>query len=126
VRDPDDTQRMAEAAAQSPIAGLPALRKAGGFFLVGTPRPLLRKVEAQLLEENWTKVREGIEVKRLQALSELLRPVLDEQRAGEQDPRLDQTAFDALVVSRLGGVILPGATLSDETNESGRVANAEL
>ena len=47
---------------------LEALRKAGGLFLVGTPRTLLRKVEAQLLEENWTKVREGIEVKRVAAL----------------------------------------------------------
>lgn len=46
---------------------LEALRKAGGLFLVGTPRTLLRKVEAELLEENWTKVREGIEVKRVAA-----------------------------------------------------------
>lgn len=44
---------------------LEALRKTGGLFLVGTPRTLLRKVEAQLLQENWTKVREGIEVKRV-------------------------------------------------------------
>ena len=44
---------------------LEALRRAGGLYLVGTPRTLLRKVEAQLLEENWTKVREGIEVKRV-------------------------------------------------------------
>jgi transposase len=44
---------------------LEALRRAGGLYLVGTPRTLLRKVEAQLLEENWTRVREGIEVKRV-------------------------------------------------------------
>jgi transposase len=44
---------------------LEALRRAGGLYLVGTPRTLLRKVEAELLEENWTKVREGIEVKRV-------------------------------------------------------------
>jgi transposase len=44
---------------------LEALRRAGGLYLVGTPRTLLRKVEAQLLEENWTTVREGIEVKRV-------------------------------------------------------------
>ena len=44
---------------------LEALRRAGGLYLVGTPRTLLRKVEAQLLEENWTKVRDGIEVKRV-------------------------------------------------------------
>jgi transposase len=44
---------------------LESLRGAGGLYLVGTPRTLLRKVEAQLLEENWTTVREGIEVKRV-------------------------------------------------------------
>jgi len=44
---------------------LETLRRAGGLYLVGTPRTLLRKVEAQLLEENWTRVREGIEVKRV-------------------------------------------------------------
>jgi transposase len=44
---------------------LEALRRAGGLYLVGTPRTLLRKVEAQLLEENWTRVRDGIEVKRV-------------------------------------------------------------
>ena len=44
---------------------LEALRRAGGLYLVGTPRTLLRKVEAQLLEEGWTRVREGIEVKRV-------------------------------------------------------------
>jgi len=44
---------------------LEALRRAGGLYLVGTPRTLLRKVQAQLLEGNWTRVREGIEVKRV-------------------------------------------------------------
>jgi transposase len=44
---------------------LEALRRTGGLYLVGTPRTLLRKVEAELLEENWTRVREGIEVKRV-------------------------------------------------------------
>jgi transposase len=44
---------------------LQALRRAGGLYLVGTPRTLLRKVEVELLEENWTRVREGIEVKRV-------------------------------------------------------------
>jgi transposase len=44
---------------------LETLRRSGGLYLVGTPRTLLRKVEAALLEENWTRVREGIEVKRV-------------------------------------------------------------
>ncbi|MGH3088304.1 MAG: IS1634 family transposase [Gammaproteobacteria bacterium] len=42
---------------------LEALRKAGGLYLVGTPRTLLRKVEAALLDGEWKMVREGIEVK---------------------------------------------------------------
>ncbi|MGH9888688.1 MAG: IS1634 family transposase, partial [bacterium] len=42
---------------------LEALRKNGGLYLVGTPRSLLRKVEAELLEDDWKAVREGIEVK---------------------------------------------------------------
>jgi hypothetical protein len=44
---------------------LEALRRSGGLYLVGTPRTLLRKVEKELVEENWTRVREGIEVKRV-------------------------------------------------------------
>jgi len=42
---------------------LEALRTRGGSYLVGTPRTLLRKVESALLEQNWSTVREGVEVK---------------------------------------------------------------
>ena len=42
---------------------LEALRQRDGGYLVGTPRSLLRKVEARLLEGDWKSVREGIEVK---------------------------------------------------------------
>jgi transposase len=42
---------------------LEALRERGGLYLVGTPRSLLRKVEAALLDGDWQTVREGIEVK---------------------------------------------------------------
>ena len=41
---------------------LEALRREGGLYLVGTPRTLLRNVEAALLEGEWRTVREGIEV----------------------------------------------------------------
>jgi transposase len=47
---------------------LEALRKSGGLYLVGTPRTLLRKVEAALLEGDWKTVREGIEVKQVPSL----------------------------------------------------------
>ena len=44
-------------------ANLEALRARQGCYLVGTPRTLLRKVESALVEENWSTVREGVEVK---------------------------------------------------------------
>jgi transposase len=46
---------------------LEALRHSGGLYLVGTPRTLLRKVEAALLGGEWKTVRKGIEVKRVDA-----------------------------------------------------------
>jgi transposase len=46
---------------------LDGLRAFGAQYLVGTPRTMLRKVEAALLEKNWKQVREGIEVKKVAA-----------------------------------------------------------
>lgn len=42
---------------------LEKLRSKGGLYLVGTPRTMLRKMEQQLLGEDWKQVREGIDVK---------------------------------------------------------------
>lgn len=39
------------------------LRNRGGFYLVGTPRVMLKRFEAYLLDSDWSKVQEGIEVK---------------------------------------------------------------
>ena len=39
------------------------LRERGAKYLVGTPKSDLRKFEREILEESWTKVREGLEVK---------------------------------------------------------------
>jgi hypothetical protein len=41
------------------------------FYLVGTPRGRLTKLEAQLLERPWEQVREGVEVKVLAQAEEL-------------------------------------------------------
>lgn len=46
---------------------LDGLRAFGAKYLVGTPRTMLRKVEAELLDQNWKQVREGIEVKKVAA-----------------------------------------------------------
>ena len=39
------------------------LREGGRRYIVGTPKSLLRKFERQLLAEDWTSIREGLEVK---------------------------------------------------------------
>ena len=40
------------------------LREGGRRYIVGTPKSLLRKFERQLLADDWTSIREGLEVKR--------------------------------------------------------------
>jgi transposase len=42
---------------------LQSLRDRGGLYLVGTPRGMLRKFQAYLLDSDWSEVQEGIEVK---------------------------------------------------------------
>jgi len=41
------------------------LRDRGGLYLVGTPRQMLKKFQAYLLDSDWSEVQEGIEVKLL-------------------------------------------------------------
>src|SRR2546425_1442008 len=44
---------------------LAAIRKRGGQYLVGTPRRQMKRFEAELLKEDWTRVRPDVEVKRI-------------------------------------------------------------
>src|SRR6516165_1626117 len=44
---------------------LAAIRKRGGQYLVGTPRSHMKQFEAELLKENWTRVREDVEIKQI-------------------------------------------------------------
>jgi transposase len=44
---------------------LEAVRKRGGQYLVGTPRRQLKQFEAELLKEDWTRVRPEVEVKQV-------------------------------------------------------------
>jgi transposase len=43
---------------------LAAIRKRGGHYLVGTPRSQMKQFEAELLKEDWTRVRPEVEVKK--------------------------------------------------------------
>ena len=46
-------------------ANLEFMRREGRRYIVGTPKSLLSQHEAALLRQDWTQVREGVEVKRL-------------------------------------------------------------
>jgi len=48
-------------------ANLEFMRREGRRYIVGTPKNLLSRHEAALLREDWTRVREGVEVKRLES-----------------------------------------------------------
>ena len=44
---------------------LAAIRKRGGQYLVGTPRRQMKRFEAELMKEDWTRVRPEVEVKKV-------------------------------------------------------------
>jgi hypothetical protein len=44
---------------------LVAIRKRGGQYLVGTPRRQMKRFEAELLKDDWTRVRADVEVKQI-------------------------------------------------------------
>jgi transposase len=44
---------------------LEAIRKRGGQYLVGTPRSQLKQFEAELLKEDWERIRPDVEVKQM-------------------------------------------------------------
>jgi transposase len=48
-------------------ANLKYLRSTGARYLVGTPKALLKKFERQLLEQSWSEVEPGVEVKLCQS-----------------------------------------------------------
>jgi transposase len=44
---------------------LAAIRQRGGQYLVGTPRSQMKQFEAELLKEDWTRVRPEVEIKKV-------------------------------------------------------------
>ena len=44
---------------------LAAIRKRGGQYLTGTPRSQMKQFEAELLKEDWTRVRPEVEIKKV-------------------------------------------------------------
>jgi transposase len=48
---------------------LAAIRKRGGQYLVGTPRSQMKQFEAELLKQDWTRVRPEVEIKQVATAS---------------------------------------------------------
>ena len=44
---------------------LAAIRKRGGQYLVGTPRSQMKQLEAELVKDDWTRVRPEVEIKKV-------------------------------------------------------------
>src|SRR5260370_3159370 len=44
---------------------LAGIRKGGGQYMVGTPRRQMKRFEAELVKEDWTRVRPEVEVKKV-------------------------------------------------------------
>lgn len=44
---------------------LAAIRKRGGQYLTGTPRSQMKRLEEELLKDDWTRVRPQVEVKKV-------------------------------------------------------------
>jgi len=68
-------------------ANLKFLREGGRRYIVGTPKSMLKKFEQQLLQDDWHKIREGLEVK----LCVAPRDVEDDEDAADAEPTEDTT-----------------------------------
>jgi hypothetical protein len=65
------------------------MRASGARYLVGTPKSLLKKFEQHLLDQDWEKVRPGIEVKLCPGTQGNLRPLPFSWTEGEGECNLE-------------------------------------
>jgi transposase len=73
------------------------LREREGRYIVGTPKAMLRQFEQHLLEQDWTTVQEGVEVKRIASEDHQEMFVL----ARSRDRRAKEQAMHAKFVARV-------------------------
>jgi hypothetical protein len=81
------------------------LRRRGGRYVVGTPRPMLRRFEKDLLDAGWNRVEAGVEVKVVAGPDETERFVLCRSRERREKERAIHERFAARIeagLERLG------------------------
>jgi len=76
---------------------LEMLRERGGRYIVGTPKAMLRKFERHLLEQDWSEVQAGVEVKRIASADGQEMFVL----ARSRDRKAKEQAMHAKFVTRV-------------------------
>ena len=78
-------------------ANLQMLRERGGRYIVGTPKATLRRFEQHLLDQDWTEVQPGVDVKRVAGDTDQEIFVL----ARSRDRRAKEQAMHAKFVTRV-------------------------
>jgi transposase len=95
---------------------LAMLRARNGRYIVGTPKSMLRKFEHHLLEQGWTEVQAGVEVKRVASEDNQEIFVL----ARSRDRRAKEQAMHAKFVAR----VEEGLQRLQKSIATGRLKNA--
>lgn len=78
-------------------ANLQMLRERGGRYIVGTPKAMLRRFEQHLVEQDWTEVQPGVDVKKIVGATDEEIYVL----ARSRDRRAKEQAMHAKFVTRV-------------------------
>jgi len=89
---------------------LAALRRRKGQYLVGTPRPKLKLLEAELLSGGWKRVREDVEVKRVTVSGGEETYVLCRTTARPEKGKAIRSRFSTQIEKPLEGVAQKVAT----------------
>lgn len=94
---------------------LQMLRERGGRYIVGTPKAMLRRFEQHLVEQDWTQVQDGVEVKKIASEDGAEMFVL----ARSRDRRAKEQAMHAKFVKRMED----GLKKLEQAIASGRLKN---
>ena len=83
---------------------LAALRKRGGEYLVGTPRSKLKQFEAELLKDDFEKIRADVEVKQIQIPGGEETYILCRTRGRKEKEKAIRSRFVARIEKALSGL----------------------
>src|SRR5439155_8752561 len=83
---------------------LASIRKRGGQYLVGTPRSQMKQFEAELLQEDWTRVRPEVEIKKVAIPQGEESYILCSTSAGKEKEKAIRSRFSNSMETALKGL----------------------